>query len=246
MNAQQGTVRSLDMAGAFYTKVGTIVHEVMQQCLCQSGKFLADYHCYECGTTHKQCYKFECCDFPTQYRELKIDYGGITGHIDAVYKDDKGRMWILDFKTTSISAAPKKKKDPGVTYVQQIETYAVLFELQYGIKIEGIMDAFILRDNPRKDPAVYSRVLTDEARTTIRKRLRRYAKMHQAALDAATLKEAYALMEFPRCTNEYCKACKKTPEGLKSMIRAAYKMGKDSGNVPIRAMAERHLSRRSK
>lgn len=243
-NAEQGTVRNLDMAGAFYTKVGTIVHEVMQQALCQSGKFLANYECKECGTWHKFSYKHECCGFPTVYHEISINYKGITGHIDAVYRDDKGRSWILDFKTTSVSAAPKKKKDPGVTYVEQIETYAVLFELQYKQKIEGIMDAFILRDNPTKDPAVFSRTLTDERRTTVRKRLKRYLKMHAETIDAGTLKEVLALQEHPRCKNPYCKACKMQPEALKAKLKSAYKQGKANGNVPIRVMAERSAATR--
>ncbi|WP_289856679.1 hypothetical protein, partial [Enterococcus faecium] len=44
-NAMHGTVRTLDFGGCFYTRVGTVVHEVMQQALCLSGKFLANYEC---------------------------------------------------------------------------------------------------------------------------------------------------------------------------------------------------------
>lgn len=245
-HAQRGLFRDLDFAGAFYTSVGTIVHEVMQDYLCKSGRFLADYHCRECGTWHRFSYAHECCDFPTKYHEIEISWKGITGHIDAVYKDKKGRLWILDFKTTAIKSAEKKKKDPGVQYIEQIETYAVLFELQYKQKIEGIMDAFIVRDNPKADPIVYSRTLTDQRRRVIRTRLAHYKKLHREVLDVQTLKEALALIKHDRCTNPYCKVCKMDREVMRNKVKNAFAQGLAKGNVPIRAMAEREVARAAK
>lgn len=245
-NAMHGTVRTLDFGGCFYTRVGTVVHEVMQQALCLSGKFLANYECKECGTMHELSYKYECCGFPTVYHELSINYKGISGHIDAVYRGDDGKFYILDFKTTGIAAAPKKAKDPGIVYVEQIEAYAVLLELQYKIQIEGIMDAFILRDNPNKDPAVFVKKLTDENRTVIKKRLKRYLKMHAAALDASTLEEALELVEYPRCKNPYCPVCKLPEKTLRAEIKKAYRNGKAAGHVPIRGMAERAVAAKKK
>lgn len=242
-HGNKGLYRELDLAGAFYTSVGTIVHEVMQRYLGQSGRFLADYHCRECGKWYRQSYQYECCGFPTQYHEVEIDYKGVKGHIDAIFRDKKGRFWILDFKTTSIASAVSKKRNPGVVYVEQIETYAVLVELQHGIKIEGIMDAFILRDNPRKDPAVWARLLTNDVRRKVKARLSAYKKMHRAALDASTLKEALALRSFGRCANPDCSACKKPDDILKTRIKHAYKMGKAAGHIPVREMAERELAR---
>ena len=245
-HANRGLNRDLDMAGAFYTSVGTTVHEVMQGYLCTSGRFLADYHCRECGTWHRMSYEHECCDFPTAYHEIEISYKGITGHIDAIYTDSQGRLWILDFKTTSRKSAPNKKKNPGVNYIEQLETYAVIFELQYKKKIEGIMDAFILRDNPKEDPIMYTRILTDERRRVVKTRLMLYKKMHQEALDAATLKEALALIKYGRCTNPYCKVCGSDPDVLRNKVKSAYKAGTAKGNVPIRAMAEREVARQAK
>ena len=245
-HAKRGLYRELDLAGAFYTSVGTIVHEVMQKYLPQSGRFLADYHCKECDTWHRMSYKHECCGFPTQYHEIEIDYKGVKGHIDAVYRDKHGRLWILDFKTTSVAGAPSKKKNPGVVYVEQIEVYAVLIELQYGIKIEGIMDAFILRDNPKKDPAVWTRLMTDALRKKVRVRLTKYKKAHRDALDAASLTEALALRKYGRCANPYCKYCPKSDAFIKQEIKQAIKVGKANGNVPIREMAERELARIAK
>jgi hypothetical protein len=245
-HARSGLYRHQDLASSYYTSVGHTVHEVMQNYLCRSGRFLADYHCRECGTWHRMSYVHECCDFPTKYHEVEINYKGIEGHIDAVYVDKYGRLWILDFKTTSINGASKKKTNPGAQYVEQIETYAVLFELQYGLKIEGIMDAFILRDNPRKDPVVYAKLLTDEDRKTIRQRLMRYKRMHRQTLDAETWPEVKALLQYARCENELCSVCKFDDETILSRMKLSFKMGRKKGNLPIRAMAEREMLARRK
>ncbi|QBX06701.1 CRISPR/Cas system associated [Burkholderia phage BcepSaruman] len=241
-NAAHGTMRSLDFAGCFYTSVGTVVHEVLQQALCLSGKLLANYECKECGTWHNMSYKYECCGFPTTYHELSIKYKGISGHIDGVLDMGDGTHSVIDFKTTGVNAAAKKAKDPGVVYVEQIEAYAVLLELQYGLKISGISDIFVLRDNPTKDPAIFTRAITDERRSVIKKRLKRYLKMHRETLDVSTLKEALALLEYDRCTNPYCPVCKLDDEGRRREVKKAYKLGKAAGHVPIRGMAERAIA----
>jgi hypothetical protein len=238
-NANHGLYRTLDFAGAYYTSVGTVVHSIMQEFLAKSGNFLADYHCAECDTWHKMSYKHECCGFPTRYEEIAIDYKGIHGHIDAVFRDKSGKMWIGDFKTCSTKAAPKKQEDPGIVYIEQIEVYAVLLELQYGIPIEGIMDIFIVRDDPKSTPAIYSRLITDEKREEVKKRLSAYKVMHREALDATTIEDVMALAEYEKCANPHCKACKMDDRDLVRSLRIAFERGIAKGNVPIRAMAER-------
>jgi PD-(D/E)XK nuclease superfamily len=238
-HAKHGMYREEDFSMAFYTRVGTVVHEVMQNFLCMSGKLLADYHCRECGTWHRMSYKTECCDFPTQYHEVEIDYKGIKGHIDAIYKDRNGKLWIVDFKTTSLAGATKKKKDPGVTYKEQIEVYAVLVELQYGIKIEGYANSFILRDNPIKgDPPMWCTRLTPETRKRVLKRLNKYKRIHKHVLDVQTKAGALSLLDYGRCADPWCKVCTiKDDARLKQELLTAYKVGKANGHLPIRQMA---------
>jgi hypothetical protein len=242
-NANHGLYRTLDFAGAYYTSVGTVVHSIMQEFLAKAGCFLADYHCAECDTWHKMSYKHECCGFPTRYEEISINYKGIHGHIDAVFRDAKGGLWILDYKTCSTVAAPKKQEDPGIVYIEQIETYAVLIELQYGIKIEGIMDAFIIRDNPRATPAIYSRGLTDEKRAEVKKRLGMYKRMHREALDAETWEDVLALAEYEKCVNPYCDACKMQDKDLVRNLRAAFDRGLAANRVPIRKFVENEIEK---
>ncbi|BAG41617.1 hypothetical protein [Ralstonia phage phiRSL1] len=240
-HASRGLYGLEDFGSAFYTRVGTVVHEVLQNFLSRSGQLLADYHCTHCKKWHRMSYVHECCDHPTQYHEVEIDYKGIHGHIDAIYKDKEGRLWIVDFKTTSVKGAPGKKKDPGATYREQIETYAVLVELQYGLKIAGYADAFILRDNPvTTDPVLWVRPLTDETRKRVKQRLSRYKKMHRAALDAASKSEVLALMDWGRCKGEYCPVCSKMDDKqVRRELLSAYNLGKNKGHVPIRGHAQR-------
>jgi len=239
-HATKGMRRQQDFSSAFYTTVGTAVHSVMQNFLCQSGKFLADYKCHECNTWHRMSYKYECCGFPTEYHEVEISYKGINGHIDCIYRDAQGKLWIVDFKTTSIKGAPYKKRDPGVAYKEQIETYAVLVELQYGIRIEGFADEFIIRDNPMKnDPVMWNRPLTDDIRKRVKQKLSRYKKMHRAALNVKTEDEALALFEWGRCKDTYCPVCTdKSDAKVKQKLVDAYKFGRKRKHVPVRRMAE--------
>jgi hypothetical protein len=246
-HASKGMYRSMGMAGAMYVNMGTVVHTVLQQYLTKSGKILGNYKCHECGTFHKLSFKTECCDFPTEYHEVEISVGGISGHIDAIYKW-KGKLFILDFKTTGLKLAVKKEKDPGATYREQIETYAYLFELQYDMKISGIMDAFIIRDNPSADPAVWYRPFTDKTRAKVKKRLALYKKMHRQTLDASTLKEAMALLQYGRCANEYCEFCTSwtSDATVEHKMKEAVRIGNATKNTPIRGMAERALAREKK
>lgn len=243
--AKHGIYQPIEFGMAYYTKVGTVVHEILQNFLCQSGRFLANYYCHECNTWHKMSHKWECCGFPCEYHEVEINFKGVVGHIDAIYKDEQGRYHIVDFKTTSTEQAPKKKLDPGIVYREQLETYAVLTELQYGIKIYGYGDVFLPRNNPLKqDPVTWCTELTDAKRKEVRVRLTRYKKMHKAYLDVSTKKEAIALLDWGRCADPWCKVCKDPDdEDVKKKLAEAYRFGKKLGNVPIRARAESEIER---
>lgn len=230
-HASLGMVSTMDFMGSFYTTVGTAVHEVMQRFLSPSGRFLADWKCRICGRKRKLSTKSECCDFTMDYHEIKIDHKGVVGHIDAVFKDSKGRYWILDFKTCTIAGSGYKKSSPGAAYMEQVETYAYMLWKQYGIKVEGVMLMFIPRDNPLT-PTVWVRLVNELSFQKIAKRIKRYKIAHREALDAVSLEDALALAEYGRCKGEWCRVCKSS-EGLKKQIKRAHKMGKAAGYLPL-------------
>lgn len=216
----KGLVRGMDLMGTYFTSVGTAVHEVMQKFLCRSGLFLADYVCHECGTVHRLSTQHECCGFDTHYHEVQIDYMGIQGHIDGIFKDRSGNWWILDFKTCSVAGAAKKKTSPGVGYIEQVESYAYLLYKQYGIRVKGTMLVFLPRDNPRS-PVVWSQPVDPHKFKIIRKRLQHYGELHAQALAAVTAREVWALTKH-RCSNPFCRYCKLSDTALKAMVKRAF------------------------
>jgi CRISPR/Cas system-associated exonuclease Cas4 (RecB family) len=175
--------------------------------------------------------KSECCDFTMEYHEVLIDYKGVVGHIDAIFKDSKGRYWILDFKTCTVKGKTYKQKSPGAAYIEQVETYALMLYKQYGIKVEGVMLMFIPRDDPT-EPSVWVRLIDSDDLKRIAKRVKQYKQQHREALNAETLEEALALAEYGKCKGDHCKVCKSSLS-LKQQLRKAYKVGKKMNHLPL-------------
>ena len=204
---QRGIYRAMGMRMAFYVHVGTVVHTVMQSCLSQSGAFLGDYHCEECGKKYPMSHTTECCGFPTKYEEIEIDYKGIVGHIDGVFRDSKGRYWIIDYKTTSLASASSKEKNPGLGYKSQVLAYAVLIEKQFGIKVSGCMLIFLPRDNPWK-PTIWETPFGPNEMKAGIAFLKEQRNLHRLTMTAQTEEDFKPLLKV-NCGDPYCETCKK-------------------------------------
>lgn len=234
-HATMGMVSTLNFMGTFYTSVGSTVHEVIQKFLSPSGKFLADWYCKPCKKWRRFSTNSECkCGLTMSYHELLIDHKGVVGHIDAVFKDRKGRYWILDYKTCTVSGASYKQKSPGSTYIEQVETYAYMLFKQYGIKVEGVMLMFLPRDNPLT-PSVWVKELEALDFKRIGKRIKVQKKMHRQTLDARTLADALALAEYGKCKGEWCSTCR-SAQSLVAQLKLAYKRGKAQGYLPLSSL----------
>ncbi len=244
--ASQGALMTLDFRGSFYTSVGTAVHEVLQTFLGKSGKFLADWRCRCCGKWKRLSHDNECCDLEMEYHEVTINYRGVVGHIDAIFRDKKGRYWIVDFKTASTSGAKTKRTSPGKVYIEQVETYANTLYRQHDIKCYGVALFFVTRDNPKK-PTIWNKLLEDEDYSRIVKRTKRYLRMHREVLDVVSKSEAIALAEYGRCASAFCSVCKSSVS-LKARLRQAWRQGKAAGRLPLIDYATKALekSKRSK
>lgn len=232
INAEQGPLRIMHMEMAFYVKIGTVVHSVVQNYLAKSGKFLARWKCRECGTVRDVSMDNQCCDMTMKYDEVLIKYKGVVGHIDAIYKDRNGDYWILDYKTTSIALAKKKATNPGIAYTEQVETYALMLKLQYGIKVKGVLLMFIKRDSPRK-PVFFGRVLKNLDFPKIAKRINEYKKIHKEVLSIETLKEAKGMLKkYGKCKNPMCDTCG-SYRSVEDAIVRSFERGKRMGYLPL-------------
>jgi CRISPR/Cas system-associated exonuclease Cas4 (RecB family) len=219
----KGTVDSMDLMMAYYVGVGHAVHDVMQRYLAQSGQFLADYECRECGKKYPLSYKHECCGFPTKYEEVTIDVklklGRIQGHIDGIFRDSLGRIWIVDFKTSSLASATSKEKSSPPGYKRQVRAYALLLKRQYKIDVHGVMLVYLPRDNP-KVPKIWEYVLKPTDKEIMKTELLADLKLHQQTMsvtgeDKALLKQLLS----HNCKGEYCQACKTSTETKLKMLK---------------------------
>lgn len=198
---------------SFYVGVGHAVHHTMQSYLSQSGRFLADYSCRECGKKYPLSHKYECCGFPTHYEEVDLNVGSkakgfIQGHIDGIFKDRNGRYWILDFKTSSIAGAPAKVKKAPEGYRRQVRAYAYLLRKQYGIEVAGCMLVYIPRDNP-KTPSVWEYLIKPGDWAEFRAELMQDKRLHRKTMAADNIEDMKALLKY-KCGNAYCETCKMT------------------------------------
>lgn len=215
----RGLHQSMPMLMSFYVGVGTAVHETMQRYLSQSGRFLADYHCKECGKKYPLSHKIECCGFPTQYEELGLNFKGIVGHIDGVFRDSKGNFWIIDFKTCSVAGSEAKEKNPGDGYKYQVRAYAWLLKKQYGVTVKGVMLIFIPRDNPM-NPTVWEELFTERNFKDAAEMLKAERAKHRATMTASRLEDFRALFKH-KCGSPYCEPCKKD---MPTLLKTASKM----------------------
>ncbi len=200
----------------FYVNVGHSVHNTMQSYLPQVGKFVADYTCRVCKKEYKLSTKSRCCGRACKYEEVTIDYKGIHGHIDGIWKIGN-EYWIIDFKTTSLAAAQGKRTKPGINYEWQIKSYAYLLWKQHSIKVRGCMLVFIPRDNPRK-PAIWEHVMKATDFEQVRLNLKADKIKHKKTMQAATLSEMKPLLKS-RCGDPYCDGCKKTDAFLTKLLK---------------------------
>lgn len=208
------------MMGAFYTSIGTAVHSTVQKYLAPSGAFLADYYCHECSTLYKFTHKPECCDFPTEYRELEVSYKGVVGHIDGIFRTKDGKYWIIDYKTTSLKGVIKKLEDPGKTYQAQIIAYAVLLLLQYKIKVEGVALIFIPRDTP-KEPHIWEKPIGEQEIAAGRRDLRKWRDEHREIVNMTKVEQALPWIK-KRCDDPWCRPCRKTDAQLRHILETGF------------------------
>ena len=153
---------------------GTAMHEKLQYALGFSGKQFGHYHCknYRCKdylktdgfrpkidnpklhtfTTDNIC---PTCGRGMAYVEIAIERDDIIMYLDSVIvvgKGKKARAIVLDLKSCTSNAAFKARTPADLAKhnnIAQIRAYAVEFEREYDVRVEGYGLAYIPRDNPR-------------------------------------------------------------------------------------------------
>lgn len=244
--AKFGPHSVLQFYSSYFTKVGTTVHEVLQDAMATRGRFLANWECSVCGSVRKFSHEPMCCGFQSSYNEIKIEHEYVTGHIDGVFKGEDGRYWILDYKTTSTAQAKNRMAYPGRGYIEQVEAYALACRELFNLDIAGVIVFFITRDNPTQ-PYVWAQELESEDFPDIKARMKEYHDMHKFALEAKTKEDLKEVWRNRMCRNSqdvddlagYCLFKRGCSDKDPTEAIAHFRLGIQNKYIPIREMIDR-------
>lgn len=78
--------------------------------------------------------------------EFLVDYGMYASSIDSVWTTKGGKVYLVDFKTNNLTAYPGGKSGLKEYLSWQLSCYAVMFERQTGLKVEGLLGLWLRGD----------------------------------------------------------------------------------------------------
>lgn len=197
---------NMSAAGGYFTSVGTAAHENIQYYFGATGRTFGDWKCrnpkcqkhhdardlydekgklYRPGIlTRKNTCKNTCpkCQNPMEYVEKCIDYNGLKGHIDCIYKMPDGTYWVADYKTTT-KGILKGNKLPKREHLMQVPTYCYVLEKKYGMKISGFSLLYFSRDNPFEFRE-FAEQWGPRRREEIKKLIKKQKKIYHSAVNS--------------------------------------------------------------
>lgn len=188
-----------ELAGAYFTSVGTAAHETFQSHIGRNKFIVGDWKCHECGKFTKfHTFRLCKCGGKPKYEELEVKYKNtVVGHLDGLVKvkmGDRTTYIVIDYKTATTSKITKGRTDktvfPYAYNVQQIKRYVVLLELCYGIKVQGWALIYLNRDVPlgeRNRNIVYVTVSPEEKKA-LKIEMDEWVATHRMVLRAHKLK----------------------------------------------------------
>ena len=206
-------------AFSFYVELGTTLHSLYQRYAAEASptELIGNWQCNRLLDTstgkhsisHTRCTKkYEFCShndakeqhkcphgkkcLPSlSYEELTVEYKGLTGHVDLLYKLPNRKYILADIKTTgeflfdSFKSAVKLGYYPSLKYFQQVETYAILIEKLFDIEISSYAIVYMSRTAPSEKKIkhrVFARKLTDDMRMRRKNIVKWQIEHHKQAL----------------------------------------------------------------
>lgn len=213
------------MGQSYYTTVGTIAHYLVQHSLGYNRRIFGNWVCRQDGCKGRRTFsnnnKCPACKNVMEYKEISLFFKDLypnirSVHIDGIYRDSKGRFFIIDYKTTnSITALLPDDKTylPYLSNVAQIKAYSALIELRYNIEISGWILHYIARDNPIKVFKSIGELITTEEKQKILKKLKVADNQYSLVMAATSFETIDYLVKNKPCktveqyNSEYKKYC---------------------------------------
>lgn len=144
-----------DFGYRFFTRVGTVVHDVVQKAMGESESVttLRDWRCKSCKRVrslreHPPTGCSSCGHTHYEAEEHTVRWRRMIGHVDEIVLLDRETksVFLLDYKTTSMKNI-NKEDPPG--YLAQISSYSRAL-VDEGWNVVGYGLVYIPRDNPFK------------------------------------------------------------------------------------------------
>lgn len=201
-----------ELAGGYFTSVGTAAHTVFQSHVGRNKFIVGDWKCKSCGKFTKfHTFRICKCGAKPEYEELEVKYRNtVVGHLDGLVKMKMGDEWIyvvIDYKTATKTKIEKGRTDnsvfPYAYNVQQIKRYVVLLELCYDIKVHGWSLIYLNRDVPlgqNNRNIVYVTVSKAEKKE-LKLELDRWVETHRLVLRAHKMKHFKEIESRKLCSS---------------------------------------------
>lgn len=198
----------------YYTGVGTLSHEIIQDWLGLGGRILGQWRCTApgCIGLRQISRRNDCpiCKAQMKYEELTVTaFKHLSGHLDGIYKADNGEYFVIDYKTSSVRVITTQHEQRTLPYhgnVCQIRAYCALIELVFNIKISGWMLHYIARDAPLKVYRTEGRRITDEEKKAELKKIKLYDRHWDIVANLKKFEQIKVLIsEKPCATDEFYK-----------------------------------------
>lgn len=189
----------------YFTGVGTVTHEVIQEWIGHGGRIYGRWLCTKCGSEKKFSAKNKCkkCKSLMQYEELTVKaFKHLSGHLDGIYKSKDGRYFVIDYKTSSVKTIRSQNKRRTLPYtynVAQIEAYCALIELIFDIKISGWILLYIARDNPFSEIYPTGALVTEKGKKKMLEKIKLWDKHYRIVMRLKELKEIKTLIDEKPC-----------------------------------------------
>lgn len=173
----------------YFTTSGTAMHLIFQRWLGFSNKIIGNWQC-KCGFYRKISKNNICsvCKEEMQYEEITVNYQLASGHIDGIFMSKSGKLFVIDYKTTSLHVL-KSNLLPYAKNVAQIKSYCAMFENQYDIKISGWMLIYVARDHINKFVIKGDYISTKE-KEVILKRIALFSQQYRLCKDVYLLNKS--------------------------------------------------------
>lgn len=184
--------REKTMGSDFFTSVGTAAHIIFQNWLKDDAsdrgwRIISNWKCKKCGIERSLVPYNKCtCGADTDFVEISVKWNNLSGNIDAVLQQigtkrpSKNNYWIVDFKTTSKYQIEQHQRSRNVypirDHVWQVEAYAMMFEKQYEIEVDGWVLMYASRDNPFYSFHSEAKKLTDKRKEIIERYMNKFSR----------------------------------------------------------------------